>query len=100
MVTVALLPQSLGMQIVPGHRTITFVEQNSPPTLAEIHFRLVRAVEAATGLWAGHWNDVIGPLRRADGGQWVVGDLAGTDDEKRIVHVIADFMHIYRPHVV
>jgi len=70
---------------------------NQPETLAELHYRVLRAIEAATGLWVGHWSKIIGPLTRADS-TWELTFLSGTAAEHATAKSIAAEVRRYFPH--
>jgi hypothetical protein len=68
-------------------------------TLAQLHYRLLRALEAVTGRWVGHWSKIVGPLRHV-GETWALTSLHGNPEEHAIVRSIADIVRIYRPRAV
>jgi hypothetical protein len=76
-----------------------WAEDEQLETLAQLHYRLLRALEAATGQWAGHWLRIVGPLCHA-GETWALTSLHGGPEEHVVVRSIADIVRRYRPRAI
>lgn len=71
-------------------------DEDQTETLAELHYRVLRATEAATGHWIGYWSKIVGPLCRS-GESWALTSLQGGADENAAVRSIADVVRSYHP---
>jgi hypothetical protein len=71
-------------------------EEDQAETLAELHYRVLRATEAASGQWIGYWSKIVGPLCRS-GESWALSWLKGSADENADVRSVADVVRRYHP---
>jgi hypothetical protein len=79
----------------PGKRPL-WEEDDKIETLAELHYRVLRATEAATGQWIGYWSKIVGPLRRHSD-SWALTSLNGSAEENTVVRSIAEVVRSYHP---
>jgi hypothetical protein len=71
-------------------------EDDKTETLAELHYRVLRATEAATGQWTGYWSKIVGPLCQHNT-SWALTSLHGSAEENAAVRKIAEVVRSYHP---